>query len=548
MGGRSGAWGWTTALAVALAGCAAAATPDEPAQLEDALNLTDEDLHRAIVGRIRPLSTVAVPAPVGGAIIDRPAAERLGKALFWDQQAGSDGQTACASCHFVGGADNRRTNTVSPGPNGLWETAGVTAAGQEAAAENVATDDRFGSQGVASARFVSLSEDPDDPADVCEATPSPVYGAHRQVTERNTPTVIGAVFFRELFWDGRASSVFNGHDPFGDGPNATLAAGAPAVRVENAALASQATGPVADPVEMACAGRKLEGPSSLGAKLLDRRALGHQTVHPTDSVLGSLSAFPEPGLRCGDRPCTYRDLIAAAFGPAAAKDAERRFARIWGEAIQAYEATLVPDDTPLDRFLSGESAALTDRQKFGLLLFVIRGRCIHCHFGPELSDASRSFARERGLVNLDGGDQGFHHIGVRPTTAEESEDLGRAGVGPNGASFSVSGAAADRGAFKTPMLRNVKLTAPYFHNGAKATLRDVVDFYDRGGDFPATASQLMPLSLRPGDADALVDLLENGFTDCRVEKEQGPFDHPSLDVPNGPRLPAVGAAGTGPCP
>jgi len=47
---------------------------------------------------------------------------------------------------------------------------------------------------------------------------------------------------------------------------------------------------------------------------------------------------------------------------------------------------------------------------------------------------------------------------------------------------------------------------------------------------------------------ALVDLLKNGLTDCRVEMEQAPFDHPSLDLPNGPSLPAVGAAGVGACP
>jgi cytochrome c peroxidase len=82
----------------------------------------------------------------------------------------------------------------------------------------------------------------------------------------------------------------------------------------------------------------------------------------------------------------------------------------------------------------------------------------------------RSLARRKGLINEDGGDQGFHVIGVRPT----AEDLGRKGLGPAGVSFSVSGANADRGAFKTAALRNVKLTAPYFHSGGKATLTEVV--------------------------------------------------------------------------
>jgi cytochrome c peroxidase len=96
----------------------------------------------------------------------------------------------------------------------------------------------------------------------------------------------------------------------------------------------------------------------------------------------------------------------------------------------------------------------------------------------------------------------------------------------------------------------VKLTAPYFHNGGKATLADVVAFYNRGGDFanPEKASRIKPLSLDAGDQADLVEFLTNGLTDCRVEKERAPFDHPSLSPPNGATLPAVGAAGTGPCP
>jgi cytochrome c peroxidase len=97
---------------------------------------------------------------------------------------------------------------------------------------------------------------------------------------------------------------------------------------------------------------------------------------------------------------------------------------------------------------------------------------------------------------------------------------------------------------------NVKLTAPYFHNGGKRTLADVVDFYNRGGDFsnPELAKRIKPLSLDAGDQTALVDFLTNGLTDCRVEKERAPFDHPALAVPNGPTLPAVGQNGTGSCP
>ena len=66
-------------------------------------------------GGLAPLSSVAVPQLGGGDIVDAAAAVRLGKALFWDVQTGGDGQVACASCHFHGGADSRLLNVLNPG-------------------------------------------------------------------------------------------------------------------------------------------------------------------------------------------------------------------------------------------------------------------------------------------------------------------------------------------------------------------------------------------------------------------------------------------------
>jgi cytochrome c peroxidase len=351
------------------------------------------------------------------------------------------------------------------------------------------------------------------------------------------------VFYVQGFWDGRASEKFNGVDPFG----ATGNAAGNAADIDNASLASQAMGPPVSDVESACAGRVFSGPGSLATKLLARPPLQNQLVDPSDSVLGTLSAAPANGLVCDGRPCTYASLIADAFGDALAVEAESRFGRIWGQAIQAYEATLVPDQTPLDRYLAGDAAALRPAEKEGLELFRGKAECSECHAGPELTDASYTFAAARGLMNEDGGDQGFHHIGVRPP----AEDLGRAAVGPKGVSFSQSGSPRDRGAFKTPSLRNVKLTAPYFHNGGKATLSEVVIFYGAGVDFPngpELASHIQPDLFTPAEASLLLAFLTNALTDCRVEKEHAPFDHPSLPLPGGQPLPSVGAAGTGPCP
>jgi hypothetical protein len=103
------------------------------------------------------------------------------------------------------------------------------------------------------------------------------------------------------------------------------------------------------------------------------------------------------------------------------------------------------------------------------------------------------------------------------------------------------------GAFKAPNLRNVKYSGPYFHVGDSATLRQVVEFYTRGGNFPNTnlhdltvdIEGIPPLMFPEFDpvaqqyTDALVDFLSEGLTDHRVAFEQGPFDHPQLYVPNG---------------
>lgn len=487
-----------------------------------------------------PLSQLPVPKPSNSDIADEAAAVRLGKALFWDTQAGGDGQTACASCHFNAGVDNRTLNTINPGPNAAFDV--VAGSGQSFTGVTFSADDIVGSQGVAAADFNGVTADPSIAADNCTANPHTLFNGDRQVTGRNAPSIIGAVFYRDNFWDGRANHQFNGRDPFG----ATGNAGAPIGSfMENSSLASQAVGPANNPVEMSCNGRTFNGANSLGAKLLARQPLQFQQVSPTDSVLGSLAA-PGNGLTV-----SYQQMIDAAFGPASvlASAAADNFSRIWGQAIQAYETSLIPDQAPIDRYLAGDKNALSARQVAGLGVFTGKGGCATCHAGPLMSDATVAFAASKGLVNEDGGDVGFHNTGVRPT----ADNPGRAGSGPNGVSFEEISSTFNLGAFKTPHLRNLKLTAPYFHDGDKASLADVVDFYNRGGDFanPEKAKRIKPLSLSASDKAALVDFMTNATTDCRVEKEQAPFDHPSLPLPNaksGGGLAAVGAAGTGVCP
>lgn len=325
-------------------------------------------------------------------------------------------------------------------------------------------------------------------------------------------------------------------------------------------------------------GKKL--PRKTGKKLVPLRPLGKQLVDPQDSVLGGESRGSQPGLKTA----TYEKLIEDAFKSEWWKsnrmiqiDAngqrtivkkpdkslatneytlmEYNFPLFFGLSIQMYESTLVSDDTPFDR------NTLTEQQQRGKALFndVRRAGCVICHSGVEFTSASVSSVNQQGRIGafpLGNGqtiffDQGFFGIGVRPT----QDDLGVGDNDPFGNPLSQTRVAqqgksqqllgdpnltvpsngiitADAN-FKTPGLRNVELTAPYFHNGGQLTLKQVVEFYNRGGDFPQ-GSALAPISptLTESEKDDLVAFLKS-LTDERVRYDKAPFDHPQLFVPNG---------------
>ncbi|MCC5642691.1 cytochrome C peroxidase [Nostoc sp. CHAB 5824] len=321
-------------------------------------------------------------------------------------------------------------------------------------------------------------------------------------------------------------------------------------------------------------------PRVLAQKLSRLRPLGKQVVHPQDSVLGADSRSPQPGLK--DR--TYEQLVKDAFKPEwwqsnrlIQVDAKGRrtfvnspdnssqtdeytlleynFSLFFGLAIQLYESTLIANDTPYDRFLEGNTSALTVQQQRGKQLFEGKAACIFCHSGLELTSASVSNVKNQRLRATTStpksvSDRGFFNIGVRPTL----EDIGVGGQDPFGNSLSESRVAAlgkfplllgsspnitvssnetvvADGNFKVPGLRNIELSAPYFHNGGYLTLPQVVDFYNRGGDF-RQQGVLRPLGLSETEKDDLVAFLK-GLTDERVRSDKAPFDHPQLFVPNG---------------
>ena len=692
---------------------------------------------------------------------DRVALRQLGKAMFWDEQLGSDGQ-ACASCHFHAGADNRSINQVNPGFNAGDQGFGASALNVPLGPNYQLThadfpfhkladvDDRrstvmrdtndvVSSQGVLNAAFRRATAVGEAlwPFDIGTPLASMFVDAGamvRNVEPRNTPTSINAALNHRNFWDGRARSEFNGANPLGslEPTKIIKVAGKPKkpvfvqIRISSSSAAGQAVGPPLNGLEMSFHGRDFP---QLGRKLLGARPLARQEIAPTDSVLGGVTfttyaaliekAFEPtwwdaaPGWvvdLSGAGPSLVKLASNAAPGPRQYTVKEYNFALFVGLALQEYERQLISSDTPFDRFMSGALDELSEQQREGLDLFLGRGKCVNCHGGRELTNASLAnvggFQIIERMIMGDNRvavyDNGFYNIGVRPTAEDlgvgaqigsrnrplsnsrlyqecvrdalatsqtslaaansscdvpriqakpedaltllaraselaehpstiaglvaeayallesaapdlvqlacklaRNEDLGcyaegvldllavssqhpevvallrqaesllpdqtrpRSGSHLLGPPLRPDERVAVDGAFKTPGLRNVELTAPYFHNGGVATLRQVVEFYNRGGDFAIENRRdldpdIQPLGLSESEKDALVAFLES-LTDDRLRFDKAPFDHPSLDVPNGGKvgasylrdfgdglaltrddrvyLPAVGAAG-----
>ena len=245
----------------------------------------------------------------------------------------------------------------------------------------------------------------------------------------------------------------------------------------NAALESQAAGPPLSGGEMAHQGRDWN-------QVADR-------VEKTKPLTLAPSLPADLETWINDR--NYPALFTEAYGNAEVTPAKIIM------AIATYERTLVSNQAPFDALIGGNQNALTALENQGRQIFGGRGRCVTCHGGNRLTDDN------------------FHYIGVRP----QADDPGR---------FAVTGNNQDQGRIKTPSLRNVELRGEYMHNGRFSTLAEVVDFYDRGGDFdaPNKDNNIRPLNLTQGEKGALIAFLSRPLTDPRVSNETGVFSIPDL--------------------
>ena len=276
-------------------------------------------------------------------------------------------------------------------------------------------------------------------------------GIEGKTGTRNAPTVLNAAYSTSMFWDGRSPS-----------------------------LEDQALHPFLNPVEMAL-------PSH------------------------------DPILKVVRGDGDYKKQFKAVFGVSG--DAIT-MDHVTG-AIAAFERTLVTGSSPFDRwFYGGEADAMTAQQIEGYKLFIGKARCESCHV---IEQTSATFSDNRfhnigvGVNRIQGdipelagkfldAELTQSQVDVAVLTDPRSSELGR---------FAVTTTFDGLGAFKTPTLRNVTLTAPYMHDGSIATLRKVVEHYNNGGvtnkgdpvnDF--LSGGIRPLNLTEPEIDAVVAFLE----------------------------------------
>jgi cytochrome c peroxidase len=169
--------------------------------------------------------------------------------------------------------------------------------------------------------------------------------------------------------------------------------------------------------------------------------LEDQAIGPIENPLEMALPIAEALARV-NADAEYQQQFALAYGGPAT-------ARSLGRALAAFQKTLDTADTPYDRYIRGDDAAVSESAKRGRLLFIGKGKCAECHSGED-------FTSDR-----------FRNIGL--FDGKRYADRGRG---------AITGNSVEDGEFKVPSLRNVAVTAPYMHDGSFGTLREVIDYYD----------------------------------------------------------------------
>ncbi|MDB6028981.1 MAG: cytochrome peroxidase [Verrucomicrobiales bacterium] len=340
----------------------------------------------------RSLQQVGLPVDQTRAAIppdnpQTPEKVALGKKLFFDGRLSADGTVACATCH--------------------------------------------------------------DPARAFTDGKPVSIGIHSQAGQRNSPTVLNALYNKTQFWDGRVTT-----------------------------LEEQAELPIINPIEM-------------GQTNIDAAVAQIQTIRE------------------------YQDAFHSVFGrPPNVADLRR--------AIASYERTLLSFNSPFDRFIAGDGNAIDDSAKRGWKLFNGQAACNKCHALSTNQPNLTSFT-----------DNDFHNIGVGiirhhvVPLARQAEQLVNSG---NSAAidraaiqtemsvlgrFLVTNKQPDIASFKTPDLRNLLMTAPYFHDGSQETLWDTMDHYNKGDGVqnPFLDEDIQPLALTESDINDLVAFLASLTSD-----------------------------------
>jgi cytochrome c peroxidase len=287
---------------------------------------------------------------------------------------------------------------------------------------------------------------------------------------RKSMTVIGTAYSPWLFWDGRKDSLW-----------------------------AQALGPLESPVEHG----------------IDRGRVAH-LVHdhyraPYEALFGPLPELAD-ARRFPSAAGPVEDAAAAASWEAMAREDRDAVTQVFvnvGKAIAAYERRILPGPSRFDRFAeallagdAGRAAALLGEDEIaGLRLFIGGGACVDCHNGPLFTNNAFHNTGVPAPTGLP-PDTG-RALGARQVVADEFNCLGRwSDAGGEGCAelrfLKVDHHVLER-AFKPPTLRNVAEAAPYMHAGQFATLREVLEHYDRAPEAPSGHSELVPLHLTEAD-------------------------------------------------